>query len=258
MLSRTCLSVLFSMLTCTYLDTGNEKFHSLDLYFSNESTNATPLITLIHGGAWRSEDKSDYKDLALGFTKLGYSVASVNYRLSLKEEGEKVSSILHPAHIEDVGKAVEYLAKASHKYDPEKIYLVGHSAGAHIATMLLDTPTQKYIQGVLGVSGIYDIPLLLKTFPSYSDFIAQAFGTDESTYYDASPVNKQFPNLQGKRIYIAQSKEDSLVNNEQSEVMTKHLEKLGADVTMDLTLTGEHYDIMKIEKLAPLVEKLIL
>lgn len=79
--SRTCLCILSStMLTCTYLDTGNEKFNSLDLYFSEDSTNATPLITLIHGGAWRSEDKSDYKDLALGFTKLGYSVASVNYR----------------------------------------------------------------------------------------------------------------------------------------------------------------------------------
>ncbi|CAO3616903.1 unnamed protein product [Mucor hiemalis] len=124
--------------------------------------------------------------------------------------------------------------------------------------MLLDTPYEQHIKGVLGISGIYDIPLLLQTFPSYLDFIAQAFGADQSTYHDASPVNKQFKRLQGKRISIAQSKEDTLINNEQSEVMTKHLQRLGADVTMDLSLTGDHYHIMKIEKLAPLVQKLIL
>jgi acetyl esterase/lipase len=70
-------------MTCTTLTYGsieNENFRSLDLYITKESTNASPLIVLIHGGAWRSEDKSDYKDLAIGLTNLGVSVVSVNYR----------------------------------------------------------------------------------------------------------------------------------------------------------------------------------
>jgi acetyl esterase/lipase len=69
-----------SVTTLTYGPTTDENLRSLDLYLSKESTSETPLIVFIHGGAWRSEDKSDYKDLATGFTDLGFSVASVNYR----------------------------------------------------------------------------------------------------------------------------------------------------------------------------------
>lgn len=66
--------------TLTYGPIENENARSIDLYISKDATQDTPLIVLIHGGAWRSEDKSDYKDLALGLTQLGLSVASVNYR----------------------------------------------------------------------------------------------------------------------------------------------------------------------------------
>ncbi len=125
--------------------------------------------------------------------------------------------------------------------------------------LLLDNelPYYTYIKGILGVSGIYDIPLLVKTFPSYLDFVVQAFGTDQSTFYDASPISKKANSLEGKSIYIAQSKEDTLINNEQSEVMVKHLEALNAKVTLDLTLTGDHYDIMKAEKLIEAVQSII-
>lgn len=66
--------------TYSYGPVAGENFLSFDLYTSPESTSSTPLIALVHGGAWRSEDKADYKDLALGFNKLGFSVASINYR----------------------------------------------------------------------------------------------------------------------------------------------------------------------------------
>lgn len=183
------------------------------------------------------------------------------FRLSLKEEGQACSPIQHPDHIIDVGKAVEYLYKTpSHQYDPKKIYLVGHSAGAHIAVMLLldtELPYHHYIKGILGVSGIYDIPLLVKTFPSYLDFISQAFGPEQSTYYDASPISKTSTLLQGKTIYIAQSKQDTLINNEQSEVMAKHLQAMHAQVTLDLTLQGDHYDIMNTDNLVNAVQTMI-
>ena len=69
-----------SVNTFTYGPVANENFRSIDLYLSKESNSNTPLIALVHGGAWRSEDKSDYEDLALGLTQYGLSVASVNYR----------------------------------------------------------------------------------------------------------------------------------------------------------------------------------
>lgn len=65
------------MKTVCYGPVEHDPFRSIDLYDSEKSN--APLLVLVHGGAWRSEDKSDYRDLALGLTHLG-SVASVNYR----------------------------------------------------------------------------------------------------------------------------------------------------------------------------------
>ncbi|KAI8367440.1 Alpha/Beta hydrolase protein [Choanephora cucurbitarum] len=248
--------------THCYGPTLNENFRSLDLYLLPNSTKDSPLVVFVHGGAWRSEDKKDYQELARGFNELGISAASVNYRLSLKKNPEDVPEIRHPDHIVDVGKAIEYLYHASNeRYDPCKIFVVGHSAGAHIALMLLlDTqlPYHQYIQGVIGVSGIYDIPLLIKTFPSYIDFIEQAFGSDQATYYDASPVSKTTSGLGNKPVIIAQSSEDSLIDSQQADVMYHHLSKFHSNVFLDMTIKGDHYEIMRTGKLKHLIQQIIV
>lgn len=60
--------------TYTYGPIAGDSFLSLDFDISPKSTSSTPLIALVHGGAWRSEDKAEYNDFALGFTNLGFSV----------------------------------------------------------------------------------------------------------------------------------------------------------------------------------------
>ncbi|KAI8375830.1 Alpha/Beta hydrolase protein [Blakeslea trispora] len=239
-----------------------ENFRSLDLYFTPNSTKDSPLVVFIHGGAWRTEDKGDYKELARGFNQLGISTASVNYRLSLKKNPNEVPEIKHPDHIVDVGKAIEYLYHtSSERYNPSKIFIVGHSAGAHIALMLLlDTqlPYHQYIQGGIGVSGIYDIPLLVKTFPSYLDFIEQAFGSDHTSYLDASPVSKTSKELSNKPIIIAHSQEDTLIDDQQAQVMHQHLKRFHSNVVLDMTIKGGHYEVMKTDTLKHLVQQIIL
>lgn len=176
--------------------------------------------------------------------------------MSLKENKQDIPLIQHPNHIHDVGKAITYL----HTKYKKPIYLVGHSAGAHIALMLLlDTRLRYhgYIAGVLGVSGIYDIPLLVKTFPSYLDFITQAFGHDHTKYLDASPVSKVSDVLDHKPIVIAQSQTDSLVNNEQAEVMYRHIKGFHQHVVLDMSLKGDHYEIMKTENLINAVKQML-
>lgn len=169
------------------------------------------------------------------------------------------TEIQHPHHMLDVGKAIEYLYKTPNAtYNRDRIYLVGHSAGGHIASMLLLDPSyQGYIAGIASVSGIHDIPLLVKTFPSYLGFIAQAFGADEASYYHASPVSKQSLQLGQKPIIIAQSPQDTLINNEQAQVMVEHLKSMGANVRLDMSMVGDHYDIMNKENLIPVVKTLI-
>ncbi|GAA5799169.1 hypothetical protein HPULCUR_004579 [Helicostylum pulchrum] len=229
----------------------DDKYRSVDLYLVPELDNTSPLVVLIHGGAWRSEDKSDYKDLALQFREKGFHTASINYRLSLNDD----TSVQHPGHILDVGEGIEYLYQ-----EYKNIYLVGHSAGAHIAAMLLlDTELSfhKYICGILGVSGIYDLPLILHDFPTYLDFVAQAFGTDATTYYCASATSKSSSLLQDKPIILAQSCQDKLINNNQTHAMFQHLKSMQANVTVDMSITGDHYEIMNFDNLLKLVQQLV-
>lgn len=168
-------------------------------------------------------------------------------------------TIKHPDHLLDIGQAIEYLYKTPNpSYNHEKIYLIGHSAGGHIATsLILDTclPYHNYLAGIISISGIHDIPLLVKTFPSYLDFIQQAFGLDN--HYEASPVSKQSSQLKGKPIIIAQSLQDTLINTEQANVMVQHLKAMGANVTLNTTITGDHYEIMNKQNLIPLIQALM-
>lgn len=66
--------------TFCYGSVEQENSRSLDLYTSPKANENTPLVIFIHGGAWRTEDKSDYKTLATDCLSLGISVVSVNYR----------------------------------------------------------------------------------------------------------------------------------------------------------------------------------
>ncbi|RCI02901.1 Kynurenine formamidase, partial [Rhizopus stolonifer] len=183
----------------------------------------------------------------------------IQFRLSLKEHPDAIPQVQHPDHIMDVGKAIEYLYNTSEgHYNPHQIYIVGHSAGAHIALMLLlDTVYHQYIAGVIGVSGIYDIPLLLKTFPSYTDFIVQAFGADQSRFLDASPISKTSTQLGHKPIIIAHSPQDMLIDHQQPECMVAHLQQFHPNVVLDMTLKGDHYEIMKTETLEQVVKQII-
>lgn len=66
--------------TFGYSSNEKDNFKSVDLYFGSHSNEHSPLIVFIHGGAWRSEDKSDYKQMCQDFVNTGSTVASVNYR----------------------------------------------------------------------------------------------------------------------------------------------------------------------------------
>ncbi|KAF7729734.1 Kynurenine formamidase [Apophysomyces ossiformis] len=232
-------------ITTHVYDTSNAVFKSLDLYTPSTSNNTTPLIAFIHGGAWRSEDKADHEDLARDLANKGFTVASINYRLSLHEVPDKPPSVQHPMHISDVSEAIHYLYHHPGQYDPSRIYLVGHSAGAHIALMLVLDPAFKisYLRGVIGAAGIYDIPLLLKTFPGYLEFISQAFGSDEKTYFEASPISKRASPV--PPVLIVQSLEDKLIDVGQANAITKHLKSLRTDVEIDTSVEGDHYEMLK-------------
>lgn len=175
---------------------------NLDIYRpKSPSTNTQqpnkPVVVMIHGGGWRTGDKgnvSQGRQKASFFTGHGFVYVSVNYRLS--------PEVQHPAHVEDVAKALAWIINniASYGGDPKRIFLMGHSAGAHLAALVA---TDEAYLNKLGkspaiLSGVilldsagYDIPRNLDDFsdgPLPRSIYEGAFGKDRQTWIQASPV----------------------------------------------------------------------
>lgn len=89
-----------------------------------------PLIIWLHGGGWRQGNRSDYHEGMLGFAKLGYAGATLQYRFAPKHK--------FPAQIEDLRMALAFLRANAVKYklDPNRIGVVGASAGGHLGLLL--------------------------------------------------------------------------------------------------------------------------
>ena len=118
-----------------------------------------PVLVFIHGGYWRSLDKSDHSFVAPSFTADGAMVVVVNYALCPAVTIEHI--------VMQLVRALEWVWRHAAAYggDPSRIALVGHSAGGHLATMLMscrwkdvagDLPVQP-LAGALSISGLYDI-----------------------------------------------------------------------------------------------------
>ncbi|KAI8998516.1 alpha/beta-hydrolase [Trametes punicea] len=219
---------------------GPHPAHRLDYYDAppHRSQHA-PLIVFVHGGAWRSEDKADHAVLARKLVSLtGLPVAVPNYRLTTPD-----NPIQHPSHAEDILRSLHFLStwsgpSPSHPQPPPShLYLLGHSCSAHIlASIFLTSPYEQLTpsrqllaitRGIALSEGIYDIDLILRSFPTYKAwFIAPAFG-DHDAYPDVNVAS--YPLRQGAehiRWLVIHSKGDSLVDQLQSDTMYAHLSSL--------------------------------
>jgi len=133
----------------------------LDLFVPQ---NAQPKATviLIHGGGWRSGNKSHLFPLAAALAKRDYLAITVEYRLSIEA--------LYPAGLEDVNRAILWLKKHAKDYqiDSRKVALLGGSSGGHMAALLANTSHLQWfkpktingdtdVQAVIDLDGIMDI-----------------------------------------------------------------------------------------------------
>lgn len=142
---------------------GDGPSETLDV-FPTQSPNA-PVLVYLHGGYWRALDKSDHSFVAPAFTAAGALVVVPNYALAPAVSVEDITL--------QMARALEWTWRhaAEHGGDPSRITVVGHSAGGHLAAMMLscrwkqladDLPAQL-VQGALSLSGLYDLEPLRHT-----------------------------------------------------------------------------------------------
>jgi arylformamidase len=199
------------------------KLNMLDVYMPKKGSNS-PVLIWIHGGAFAYGDKEYVQEKAEYFTRKGYVFISVNYRLSPK--------VLHPIHVQDVSDAIMWVNKNAVHYsaDPNKIFLLGHSAGAHLAALVSIDETYikksggdlSVIQGVVLLDGSgYDIPVLMSDAKSkVKEWYVQAFGNSKKEWEQASPVSHIKPDKKIPAFMIAYAGE-----REPSEMEAKILSR---------------------------------
>jgi len=124
---------------------------------------AAPVVVFFYGGAWRSGNKWLYRYVAKALARRGYVAVLPDYRI--------YPQVCYPLFLEDGARAVRWAMDNVTRFggDPGKIFLSGHSAGAHIAAMLaidgrwlqaVGLKPGRDVAGLIGLSGPYDfLPL---------------------------------------------------------------------------------------------------
>lgn len=136
---------------------GEGEGETLDVFPAAEAD--APVLVFMHGGYWRSLDKADHSFVAPSFVAAGATVVVPNYALC------PAVTVEHIALQSARALAWVWRHARSHHGNPSRIVVVGHSAGAHLAAMLLscrwpklaDDLPSSLVQGAMGISGLYDL-----------------------------------------------------------------------------------------------------
>jgi acetyl esterase/lipase len=190
---------------------------SVDVYTpspDDDECSGRPLVVWIHGGGWTSGDKSEHMtDKVRLFNDAGFVFASVNYRLT--DPTLAPPSPQHPTHDQDAAGAVAWLVANGERLgvDTTRVAVLGHSAGGGITAAI--TTDERY----LGAHGLpldavtcagsmdgegYDVTAGATAAPDvWRPVYADAFGTDPTVWFDASPVNHVAPDKGIPRYFVA-------------------------------------------------------
>ena len=168
-----------------YLDRqyGESPGETLDIFPARKGDGTCMMF--IHGGFWRAMDKQDFSFLAPAWVDAGVSIVAVNYDLCPKVSIEAIVKQMLRAsgwlwnHAEDYGM------------DQDRLYVAGHSAGGHLAAMMMAAiwpvydkalPRDLY-KGGLAISGVYDLRPIAQV-----DWLNPDLKLDEASALKVSPA----------------------------------------------------------------------
>ena len=134
-----------------------------DIYTPKGAKTVLPVVVIIHGGGWVSNDENIMRGLARELTRGGqFVVASIDYRWAGKADGDAASNTMANI-IEDVYGAIAHIAEHALEYggDASQIVLTGDSAGGHLAA------AGSLMVNMIGDGGFGRTPGVFEFKPSY-------------------------------------------------------------------------------------------
>ncbi len=164
--------------------------NALDLYTPDGAlpSDQRPVVVYFHGGGWSIGDKANQISRKVNlFTGAGYVFVSANYRLSPANENALAPDrIRFPDHPDDVGEALGWLSRHADEFggDPSRLILMGHSAGAHLVSLVGTDPRYAEASGLDPWQVIGVVSLDTDTF-DVADRIAEVGAAAKNTFYNA-------------------------------------------------------------------------
>ncbi len=190
---------------------GNLKRERLDIYPSLEPQAKT--LVFIHGGYWQMLDKSMFRFIADGFHADGVTTVLLNYPLAPEVSIDQ--SVL------SCRKAIRWLHSnlSAFNGDPHHMYVAGHSAGGHLAAMLMATDWPLFdpglsvhmLKGVCAVSGLFNL------VPIQLSYVNEVLKMDMKTAISNSPVTFEPSNV--CPLIIAVGEAETAEFNDQSKAL---------------------------------------
>ncbi|MBC7913813.1 MAG: alpha/beta hydrolase [Pyrinomonadaceae bacterium] len=174
-----------------YLKNATEKRHLLNIYYPKIDGKPKDVLIFIHGGSWNSGNKNNYWWLGRNFAKKGVVAITINYSHSPQYDYKQIAA--------DCARAVKWVHDSVSQYNgnPKRIFIMGHSAGGHLASLITadpqyfkETGIENPIRGVIlnDAFGLDMYDYLISAAPNNStnNFLS-TFSTNQETWKTASP-----------------------------------------------------------------------
>lgn len=228
---------------------GEQATEKLDIFPANQS--GAPIYVFIHGGYWYSLDKSDCSYVAEGMVPHGVTTVVNNYVLAPHASMDEI--------VRQNRAALAWLWQNAAEFggDRDRIYVTGHSAGGHLAAMLLATDWPNFevglprdlVKGACAISGLFELE------PIQLSYLNQKLGMDPEMAKRNSPALLDYP-IEAPLLLIV-GKDESDEYHRQSEVMAEKWRKLGYPQQLHVPDGLDHFAIVDslIDPNAELVQR---
>jgi acetyl esterase/lipase len=195
--------------------------HSLDVYLPAKTDKPAPVVVFFYGGSWDQGDKEIYRFIGAALATRGFVAVIPDYRL--------YPEVKFPGFLEDAAKAVGFAHSHAAEFggDPHQVFLMGHSAGAHIAAMLTFDPQwlaavnldpDHDIRALIGLAGPYDF------LPLHSDTLKDIFGPPDRLAA-TQPIN--FVKASAPPVFLGAAVEDSFVKPKNTKALAERIVQKG-------------------------------
>ncbi|ESY06394.1 esterase [Mesorhizobium sp. LNJC399B00] len=206
---------------------GADATETVDLFFPEGKRDRLPVHMFIHGGYWRMFSKRDYSYVAETVTNAGAIAVIVDYAL--------MPTVRMARIVDQVRRAKRWVFDnvAHHGGNPGLLTVSGHSAGAHLATMLFDGDERPSgIKAALLLGGLYDLK------PLQMSFLAAEIAITDEEARRFSPIDHSFDPSVGVDILVGADEAPPF--HSQAALFTDHLDTQGLTVSRT-TLGGANH-----------------